>query len=230
MKQLNTKAIVLSRTVYGESDRIINVLTPDQGKLTLMTRGVRKVKSRLAGGIELFSINDISYIKGRGEIGTLISARLDKHFIKILSDINRVQIGYELIKLTNKTTEDHPEAEYFYLLEETFTALNNLDIESELIRYWFEARLIKLAGHEPNLIYDYDNEKLNEISRYNFDINNMYFNKSNSGRYREKDIKAMRLIYGDYKLDNLTVVEDLTKQLDNLKQLLSSINSTYLNI
>ena len=83
MKQLQTEGIVLSRTDYGEADRIINILTPEQGKIALMARGVRKPKSKLAGGIELFSISDISYIKGKGEIGTLISVRLKKHYANI---------------------------------------------------------------------------------------------------------------------------------------------------
>ena len=56
MNQLVTDGIVLSRVNYGEADRIIKLLTPEAGKLSLMARGVRKPKSKLAGGIELFSI------------------------------------------------------------------------------------------------------------------------------------------------------------------------------
>lgn len=50
---LRTQAIVLRRTNYGESDRILNLLTPE-GKVSVIARGVRKEKSRLAGSIELF--------------------------------------------------------------------------------------------------------------------------------------------------------------------------------
>jgi len=39
----------LSRTDYGEADRILTVLTPDYGKLRLLAKGVRKVKSKLGG-------------------------------------------------------------------------------------------------------------------------------------------------------------------------------------
>jgi DNA repair protein RecO (recombination protein O) len=73
MQQLQTRGIILSRTDFGEADRILTVLTPQQGKLRLMAKGVRKIKSKLAGGIELFSVSDITYIRGKGELGTLIS-------------------------------------------------------------------------------------------------------------------------------------------------------------
>src|SRR5205085_581911 len=119
-----SSGIVLSRTNYGEADRILTLLTPDHGKLRLMARGVRKVKSKLAGGIELFSVSDITFIRGRGEMGTLISTRLVKHYGKIVQHIDRVQLGYELIKLLNTATEDRPEADYFELLQQAFAALD----------------------------------------------------------------------------------------------------------
>ena len=48
---LRTDAIVLRRTNYGEADRILQVITPSSGRLSVMARSVRKEKSRLAGGI-----------------------------------------------------------------------------------------------------------------------------------------------------------------------------------
>ena len=44
-----TLAIVLRRTDFGEADRIVNLLTPN-GKQVAIARGVRKPKSKLAGG------------------------------------------------------------------------------------------------------------------------------------------------------------------------------------
>ena len=61
-----TSAIILKRVDYGEADRILTLLTPDHGKLSLMAKGVRKIKSKLAGGIELFSISTITFAEGRG--------------------------------------------------------------------------------------------------------------------------------------------------------------------
>src|SRR4051812_30345333 len=105
MRQIVTKGIVLSRTDFGEADRILTVLTPNEGKISLMAKGVRKIKSKLAGGIELFSISSITFIPGRGEVGTLISSRLDIHFSNIVRDINRTMLGYDMLKLINRVTE-----------------------------------------------------------------------------------------------------------------------------
>jgi len=62
MKKIVTSAIVLSRINFGEADKIVTFITPSSGKLSCIARGARKIKSKLAGGIELFSVNTISYI------------------------------------------------------------------------------------------------------------------------------------------------------------------------
>ena len=70
MKTNRTTAIVLRRTNYGEADRILQLLTPD-GKRSVMARGVRREKSRLAGGIELFAVCEVVLTEGKGELGIL---------------------------------------------------------------------------------------------------------------------------------------------------------------
>ena len=195
MNQLTTTAIVLARTNYGEADRIVTVLTPDYGKLRLMAKGVRKVKSKLAGGIELFSVSHITFIKGRGDIGTLVSARLDRHYGNIVSDIARVQLGYDLIKLINKTIEDEAEKEYFELLEQAFQALDDPANSDELVRMWFMAQLLRHGGHMPNLQTDSFGEKLNPHEAYEFDYDAMAFVQHDQGQLTADHIKFMRLIF-----------------------------------
>lgn len=195
MNQIATTAIVLARTNYGEADRIVSVLTPEYGKLRLMAKGVRRVKSKLAGGIELFSVSSITFIRGRSDISTLVSARLQKHYGHIVSDIGRVQLGYELIKLLNKITEDNAEREYFDLLEQSFQALDDVTIDEQLIRLWFSAQLLRLGGHSPNLHTDEQGNKLVAGTNYDFDFTAMAFNPRDQGRFTADHIKFMRLLF-----------------------------------
>lgn len=67
MKTVRSQAIVLRRTNYGEADRILQLLTPD-GRRSVMARGVRKEKSKLAGGIELFAVSDVVIGEGKGSL------------------------------------------------------------------------------------------------------------------------------------------------------------------
>jgi DNA repair protein RecO (recombination protein O) len=197
MRHQVTEGIVLKRTIFAETDRIITVLNPLQGKLHLIAKGVRKPKSRLAGGIELFSISDLTYIPGRRDLHTLISSRLKQHFGHIVTDIRRTMLGYELLKRLDKVTEDAPDSDYFQLLSAALAALDG-DLSIELFELWFDAQLIRLAGHQPNLKSDIHNQHLEAGQNYLFDSDQMAFAAAAqpaSSALTAAHIKLLRLLF-----------------------------------
>lgn len=207
MKQIQTTAIVLSRTDYGEADRILTLLTPDQGKLRLIAKGVRRVKSKLAGGIELFSVSEVSFIKGRSDIGTLISTRLIKHYGSIVTDISRTMLGYDLIKILHRATEDEPESDYFDLLEASFAALNDHTVHLTVVRLWFYIQLLRLSGHTPNLQTATTGEKLQADKQYDFSFDDMSFMERPGGAFGADHIKFLRL---GFRAGQATVLQHVT--------------------
>jgi DNA repair protein RecO (recombination protein O) len=229
VRQIQTQGIILSRTNYGEADKIITILTPEQVKLRIMARVVRKIKSKLAGGVELFSISDITYMQGKGDLGTLISSRLDKHYGEIVKNIDRVQAGYELIKTLNKATEDHTESGYFTIISVTFEALDDFKVDLNLTKLWMSSQLLKLAGHSPNLSSNSAGLSLEPDKKYIFDYDSMSFSARENGRYDPQHIKALRLLFSNYSPKDLQKVEGLTGLMPNLNPLLQPIFSSYLN-
>lgn len=228
MKQLTNQAIVLSRINYRETDRILTVLTPDYGKLRLIAKGSRAMKSKLAGGIELFSINDIGFIKGRGEIATLISGRLSTNFPNIITDIKLVQLGYEFLKIINRTIEDQAETEYFNLLSISLRGLNDLEVPYDINRLWFLSRLMAISGHMPNLITDVSGEDLILSKRYGFDAEAMAFVKQPKGIFSPNHIKFLRLSFSANQASTLGRVNGGQELAINLLPLVSTISSNYL--
>jgi len=209
VKHNQTTGIILNRTNFGEADRILTILTPDHGKLRLMARGVRKIKSKLAGGIELFSTSNITFIEGRGGLGTLVSTRLIKHYGRIVNDLDRVQLGYDLIKLLDRATEDHPEAEYYELLQEAFEALDDSQITTDLIRAWFQAQLLRYSGHTPNLRSDTEGHKLDADTVYDLNSEDMAFMPRERGKYTASHIKALRLLFSSHPPSDISKVQGL---------------------
>lgn len=228
MNSLKTKGIVLSRIEYGEADRIITVLTSDQGKLSLIAKGVRKLKSKLAGGVELFSVNEISFIRGKGEVDTLISARMGENFAHIISDIERVQTGYEILKKINKNTEPDVEGEYFNALKSALAGLDNLSLDPEITRLWFDAQLLNLAGNTPNLTQDSAGKKLLADTNYIFDFDSVSFQQNPNGKYSANDIKILRLFFAAGSPTILLKIKDLNKYIDLAGQVIKYTANSYL--
>jgi DNA repair protein RecO (recombination protein O) len=193
MKTIVTQGIVLARTNFQEADRIVTLLTPDQGKVRAVAKGVRRQKSKLAGGIELFTVGDITYMPGRGELVTLISTRLLTNYGNIVKDINRTMYGYELLKQINKLTEEVIEENIFQLLKTSLAGLDELSISLEVNQLWITMQLLKITGHLPNLVTDTEGDKLAEDTTYVFSFDDMTFAPAPVGQTSSRLIKLLRL-------------------------------------
>ncbi len=192
MKQQTTPAIILRRTNYGEADKIITFLTPI-GKVKAIVKGVRRSKSKMAGGIELFSESTITFLETRGNLSRIISTRLDHYWDTIVGDLQRMMFGYEAMKMLDKIIEDEAERDYFDLLKATLDSLADLDTSLPATEMWFYMRLLKLQGNEPNLATDSKGKALSKDQIYTFSVDSMTFEPSSAGTYTPDHIKLLRL-------------------------------------
>lgn len=195
MNQITTSAIVLRRVKYGEADRIITVITPDHGKVGLVAKGVRRVKSKLAGGIELFTVNEITYSASKSGLSRLVSTRLQAEHHGILQDIDRTMYGYEVLKIIDALTEDAVDESYFTFLATALVALADSRVSLPIIKLWFDATLLRLSGMTPNLTTTVSGEKLQPGVRYSVAIEAMGFELSDSGVHTTDVIKWLRLVF-----------------------------------
>ena len=183
MQTLRTEAIILRRTNYGEADRILNVLTPEHGKVSAIAKGVRKAKSKLAGGLELFAASDITILRGKSDMGTISSARMETFYGNILKEYERMQLGYEVIRLINRATETVAEPEFYYLLKNSLIYLNELSVDYRVVEVWFRLRLAAALGVGLNLATTLDGQALQADKTYDFDFTDMAFLPRPSGRF-----------------------------------------------
>ena len=191
-KDVRTLGIILRRTNYGEADRILNILTPN-GKLTAMAKGVRKVRSKLAGGVEMFALIDFNIHMGRGEMGTVTGARMVRYYDGIIKDFERMELMGLILKKVNKAAESADNPEYFKIVEQCMEGLSN-DTNVALVKGWFLLNLARAMGEEVNLYRDTEGDKLVVERDYNWDVINEAFAASGDGEYGVDEIKMLRLM------------------------------------
>ena len=195
MQSIKTKAIVLRRTNYGEADRILQIITPEKGKMGVIAKGIRREKSKLASAVELFSKTELVIVKGRGDLGTLTSARLDTFYKHIMEDYERLQFGYEVLKRVSAIGEHVSEEAALYDFTETaLKSLDNLSIDLRLIRAWFYLQASELVGHGLNLSRDANNQPLQADLRYRFDIAEMSFIEMPNGNFTAEHLKLLKIM------------------------------------
>lgn len=188
-----TRAIVLRRTNYGEADRVLKLLTPE-GQASVMARGVRREKSKLAGGIELFGLSDITIHRGKGDLDILTSARLEHFYKHILEDYDRLQFGYEVINAVSRASDQIDEAGWFDVLLEVYKGLDAQTVPLQLTQTWFYLHYADLTGYELSLERDVSGNKLSPDKRYMYDVSEKGLRLSEQGDITADHIKYLRLI------------------------------------
>jgi len=189
---LRTQAYVLRRTNFGEADRILNLIT-SEGKVSAIARGVRKEKSKLAGGIEMFSLIDINVHYGKSELAVVTSAKMLKYYGGILKDFSRMELAGVILKKISLAAESSDNPEYFKIVDLCFEALNR-GVAICLVESWFWLNLARATGEEINLYRDNKGEKLVEDLRYSWDGIESALMADLRGEIDADIIKIMRLM------------------------------------
>lgn len=193
MRTVRTRAIVLRRTNFGEADRILDLLTPD-GRLSVMARGVRKEKSKLAGGIELFAVCDVVVGQGKGDLGVLTSARLVHFYRHILEDYDRMQFAYETLAQIAKASSSLDEPEWYDIAAEVLAALDAKTVPLALIQTWFYIRVSTMLGESLSITRDFQGNKLEADKIYRYDSTEKAFIEDGRGSVTAEHIKILRLV------------------------------------
>lgn len=147
----STEAIPIRRMDFGEADRIITALTPRDGKLRLLAKGVRRPTSRMAGHLEPFTHTRIRVARGR-DLDLVTEASTIEPFRAVREDLTRAVHAFHWAELVDGFLPDgEAQADVFGLLRSALVALENRDDVAELVSRHFELHLLSVLGYRPEL-------------------------------------------------------------------------------
>lgn len=158
-----TEAIVIKATNLREADRIITFFSKEFGKIQGVAKGIRKIKAKYGGKLELFTrVNVIFFqktesLEGHGIPGThslLSITQVDvvEVFPQLKTDFNKIVGASYIAEFLNKVFEDydrsHPDV--YTLVCQTFETLAaSANIRNILPA--FEVKLLAHIGYAPLL-------------------------------------------------------------------------------
>ena len=143
-----TAGLVLRETVTRETDKILTVLTPDRGKISLIARGARRKNSRLAAACQLLAYSELT-IYEKGQWFMLDEAETLELFTGLRTDFVALSLASYLADLTDATAQAEDTSQLLRLLLNALYALSVLHKPPQLVKPAFELRLMALSGFEP---------------------------------------------------------------------------------
>jgi DNA repair protein RecO (recombination protein O) len=145
-----TEAIVIRHSNFGEADRILTIMTPDLGKLRVIAKGVRKITSRKAGHVELFT--RVKLLLARGRTFDIISqAETVEPYRPLREELLRGSTAHYLSELIDAFAQEGSEDNALYdLLADGLGWVADSPDPALAARY-FEMRLLTITGYRPQL-------------------------------------------------------------------------------
>lgn len=145
-------AVVLRSVDYGESDRILTLLTEARGKISAFARSARTSKRRFGGALEVFTIVDAELKERTGsDLWTLESVAVRRAFGAIRQDLTRIACaGYACELARELVREGEAQPELFAVLVTYLERLEAKPAEPTGLRA-FELRALQAAGVLPRL-------------------------------------------------------------------------------
>jgi DNA repair protein RecO (recombination protein O) len=150
--RLKLTGIVLRAVDYGESDRIVTLLTRERGKVSAFARGARASRRRFGGALEPFTRVDAEARERSGsDLLGLDSVAVARAFGGIRGDLARIACAGYAVELARELVRDHePHDELFELLEAYLAALDEGPARPAALRA-FELWALRAAGLAPRL-------------------------------------------------------------------------------
>ena len=152
MRTETTGAIVLRTQDYGESDRIVTVLSRDAGKFAGVAKGAKRSRRRFPGSLEIFAHVRLDYRHREGaELAFLERAVLVRPWRSLLCSLERYAAASHVVEVADKLTAEREVGDELYRL--VLATLARLDAEEPgpaTLRL-FELAALSACGYGPEL-------------------------------------------------------------------------------
>ena len=153
MALINADGIVTKETKYGDTSRILTVITNELGKISVLAGNARRSKSGLLTATALFSYSRFTLFKGgSSSLYKLNECELLTSFSSLHESLDGMAFASYFCDVTNTVVqEDSPDAGQTSLLLRSLYMLCRDGQNLEKIKAVFEFRTLTIAGILPNL-------------------------------------------------------------------------------
>lgn len=172
--QETLKGIILRETPIGDYDKMMTVLTAEQGKLSVFAKGAKRLKSPLFTATQLFSYSEMT-LRKTGNTYYIRSGDLIENFYHIRDTLEGAALaGYIADVASDIAIEEQANTELMRLVLNSFHLIATGKRPLPQIKAVFELRAVSIAGFMPNLVACAGCGN-SDLSTYYFDITSGVF-------------------------------------------------------
>ena len=151
MTDFRVNGLVIKETEVGEYDKLLTVLTEKYGKLFVMGKGAKSVRSRHMAATQLFSYSSFN-LRKRGNYYYITDSDLIENYYDIRNDMLKVALATFICDVVSHVArEEFEETSLLKLTLNTLFAIAKNVKNMEHIRACFELRIALECGFMPDV-------------------------------------------------------------------------------
>ena len=150
--QINTEGLILMEKSVGESDRLVTVLTRDEGVVRAFAQQAKRLKSNKLSSTQLLCYSRLTLYKGRDKY-IIDDAWPIESFFDLRRDIEKLSLAQYFCELAIALAPEAAEAgDFLRLLLNALYLLAKGRRPPLLLKAAVEMRILALAGYMPDLV------------------------------------------------------------------------------
>ena len=131
---------------YQESGRIVALLSPQLGKISLLAKGARRIESRSGAALDLLTLVEVVFYEGKG-LKLLKEVTILNHYPGLKEDYERLEAAMRAARSLNMLLKDgQRDHRIYHLFAELLQELEGNGGNPELLLLGFKLKLIDLLG------------------------------------------------------------------------------------
>ncbi len=150
---LRTDGIVIREQQTGEQDRLVTLLTRENGIIKGFVNGARNPKSKNVGSTGLLCYSDFSIEKTAKGVYVIKEATAKEVFFSLRENIVALSLAQYFAELTYElASREENSAEFLSLLLNAVYLISANKKDFSLIKAATELRMLSLSGYMPNVV------------------------------------------------------------------------------
>jgi len=159
-----TEGIVLRSSEFQDADKIVTILSKNNGKIMAIAKGVRKTKSKFGSSIENLTCANFLMYKGRN-LDIINQSQIIDSFFRTSRDLNKYALAINAAEVINKLTIEREVNVSLYMLFKQLLIHLKTAKDPMLLALSYKWKVLHNIGYKPSLSHCYICGKKNEGSK-----------------------------------------------------------------
>ena len=218
------EGIIVSEKPYGETSKIINVLTDKYGIIGMMVKGCRTMKSPLRSVTGKLTYGKFFIYYKRDKLSLLSEVNVINNFNNIKKDIDKISYASFLLELAEQVYKQHSHSDVYKLLIDGLIKIND-NFDPLVITNIIELKYLDFLGVLPVLDGCAVCGSQNSIITLSSDLGGYLCGRcrTNEPLINAKSIKLIRMYY----YVDISKIEKLEVSMESKKEINAFLDNYY---